>query len=60
MSALKEERIANIVAEGIGGLDRQSAALGHRIPRIDREIDNSVFELAAVARDRPQVFWERR
>src|SRR3546814_2046976 len=39
---------------GVGRLDRQLAAHGHRIARIDAEVDDGRFELAGVDARPPQ------
>ena len=39
----------------VGGLDRQLAAVGHGIARVDAEVENGVFELVGVDQRRPQA-----
>ena len=47
-------RDIGLVEIGVGGLDRQAAAVGHRVARVDREIEDRVFELVGIDRDLPQ------
>ena len=44
-----------LVEIGVGGLDREPAALGHGVARVDREIDDGVFELVGIDRRLPQT-----
>ena len=39
---------------GVGGLDRQPAAVRHGVARIDREVEDRVFELAGIGMGAPQ------
>ena len=42
------------------GVERQRAAVGHRVARVDREVEQHLLELAVVGHDRPQVGRQRR
>ena len=49
-------------ADGLGhvlGADRDRAAVGHRVTRVDAEIQDRQLQLAGVDLDRPQVVGER-
>ncbi len=45
----------SIVHIGIRCLDRQLAAVRHRVARIDRKVDDSIFKLNAVGQDLPKA-----
>ena len=44
-----------LVEVDVGGFERQTAALRHRIARVDREVDQDLLGLTAVEPDRRQV-----
>src|ERR671920_253988 len=44
-----------MVEVGVGGVDGQCAAGGHRIARVDGEIDQDLFDLTGIGAHRPQV-----
>ena len=49
-----------IIEKGVGRLDRQPAAIRHGVARVEREVDDRIFELAAVRRDHPETAGEHR
>ena len=44
-----------VVEVGVGGLDRELAALGHCVPRVDRKVHQDGFQLGRIGLDRPQA-----
>ena len=44
-----------LVEIDVRGLERQPSAVGHRIAGVDRQIDQDLFDLAAIEPDRRQV-----
>ena len=47
------------VQKDIGRLDRQLAAVRHRVAAVDREVEQRDFQLVWVDLDAPQTFWRR-
>ena len=43
------------VEMGVGGLDGELAAVGHGVARVDREVEDRVFELVGIGLDPPQA-----
>ncbi|VVN77193.1 hypothetical protein PS685_05357 [Pseudomonas fluorescens] len=37
----------------VGGFDQQLAAIGHRVPGVDHQVEQGVFQLTDVGADRP-------
>ncbi len=44
-----------LVQVGVGGFDRELAAARHGVPRVDRQVQQGIFELINVRRDSPQA-----
>ena len=40
---------------GIGGFDGELAAVGHRVARVDGDVDDGILELLRIGMDRPQA-----
>ena len=57
---LGESRDVGGVERAIGGLDDETAAARHRVPRVEREIDQRVFELIGIDEGVPDVVGEDR
>jgi hypothetical protein len=53
-------RAVALVEEAVRGFDRQLAAIGHRIARVDRDVENRALELVAIHRDPPEPAREDR
>src|SRR5579871_6556823 len=43
------------IDQGVGGVDRQLAALSHCVPRIDREVQNCALKLDRIGKTTPQT-----
>ncbi len=48
-------RDVGVVEMGVGGLDREPPAVGHRVAGVDGEVEDRVLELVGVAEGQPQA-----
>ena len=46
---------AVLVVVGVAGADRQAAAFGHRVARVDREVEDGVLELVGIGVGAPEA-----
>ena len=55
-----EERVGRVGARRDSGRDRQPAALGHRIARVDGEVEHGLVELGRIDRDEARLLGRQR